>query len=117
LGLIKVKAASDGIVGYDNLKNSILKQADLLETRFTKIIDQQTEIIDFLSIIKSRKGSSTFQLKEYPILITTDIKTMHSYYFNITVFKGSINVYTQKTEELLKQAESLILLIQKEYNL
>jgi len=117
LGLIKVKAASDGIVGYDNLKNSILKQADLLETRFTKIIDQQTEIIDFLSIIKSRKGSSTFQLKEYPILITTDIKTMHSYYFNITVFKGSINVYTQKTEELLKQATSLILLIQKEYNL
>ena len=46
LGLVKVKAVSDGIVGYDNAKNSILKQAELLETRFTKIIDQQTEIID-----------------------------------------------------------------------
>lgn len=68
LGLVKEKAVSDGIVGYDNAKNSILKQADLLETRFTKIIDQQTEIFDFLSIMKSRNGSSILNLKmEFPI--------------------------------------------------
>ena len=116
LGLIKVKAVSDGIVGYDNFKNSVLKQAELLENRFTKIVDQQTEIIDFLSIMKSRKGSSPFQQKKYPVL-TTDTKTIHAYYFNITVFKASINEYTQRTDELLKQAISLIQLIKKEYNL
>jgi hypothetical protein len=117
LGLVKVKAVSDGIVGYDNAKNSILKQAELLETRFTKIIDQQTEIIDLPSIMKSKQESSGLQLKEHPVLLKTDKKTMHAYYFNITVFKGSINVYTEKTGELLKQANLLIQLIKKEYNL
>jgi hypothetical protein len=117
LGLIKVKAVSDGIVGYDNFKNSILKQAELVESQFTKIVDQQTEIIDYLSIMKLRKGSPAFQLKKYPVLLTTDKKTIHAFYFNITVFKASINEYTQKTDELLKQATSLIQLIQKEYNL
>jgi len=117
LGLIKEKTVSDGIVGYDNLKNSMLKQADLLETRFAKIIDQQTEIIDFLSMKRSGKGSYVSRPKEYPRFITTNSKSMHSYYFNITVFKGAINAYTRKVEELLNQADSLILLIQKEYNL
>ena len=117
LGLIKVKAVSDGIVEYDNFKNSVLKQAELVETRFTKIVDQQTELIDLISIMKSRKGSSAFQLKKYPVLLTTNTKTIHAYFFNITVFKASINVYTQNTDELLKQATLLIQLIQKEYNL
>jgi hypothetical protein len=118
LGLVKEKAVSDGIVDYDNAKNSILKQAELLETRFTKIIDQQTEIFDFLSIMKSRNGSSILnQKKEFPILLTTNRKAMRAYYFNIIVFKGSINVYTQKTEELMKQSTLLIQLIQKAYNL
>jgi hypothetical protein len=116
LGLIKEKAVSDGIVGYDNLKNSVLKQADLLETRFAKIIDQQTEIIDFLSIKRSGKGSPVSRPKENRF-ITTNSKSMHSYYFNITVFKGAINAYTQKAEDLLNQAEALILLIQKEYKI
>jgi hypothetical protein len=118
LGLVKEKAVSDGIVDYDNFKNSILKQAELLETRFTKIIDQQTEIFDFLSIMKSRNGSSILnQKKEIPILLTNNRKAMHAYYFNIMVFKGSINKYTQKTEELMKQSTLLIQLIQKVYNL
>jgi hypothetical protein len=51
------------------------------------------------------------------ILITTNKKTMHAYYLNIIVFKGSINVYTQETEELLEQSTLLVQLIQKEYNL
>ncbi|MGC1390182.1 MAG: hypothetical protein WA816_04035 [Bacteroidales bacterium] len=118
LGLVKEKAVSDGIVGYDNAKNSIFKQADLLETQFTKILAQQTEIFDFVSIMKSRNKSSILNLKkEFPILLTYNKKTMHAYYFNIIVFKGSINIYTQKTEGLLKQATLLIQLIQKVYNL
>ena len=117
LGLIEVKAVSDGIVGYDNFKNAILKRAELMESQFTKIVEHQTEIIDYLSIMKLRKGSPASQLKKYPVLLTTDKKTIHAYYFNITVFKASINEYTQKTDELLKQATSLIQLIQKEYNL
>jgi hypothetical protein len=117
LGLIKTKSVSDGIVGYDNAKNSMLKQAELLETRFIKIIDQQTEIIDLVSIMKSRQESAGLQVKENPVLLKTDKKTMHAYYFSITVFKGSINVYTERTDELLKQANLLIQLIKKEYNL
>jgi hypothetical protein len=68
--------------------------------------------------MKSRNGSSILnQKKEFPILLTTNRKAMRAYYFNIIVFKGSINVYTQKTEELMKQSTLLIQLIQKAYNL
>ena len=117
LGLIKVKAVADGIVGYDNAENSILNQAELLETQFTKIIDQQAGIIDLLAIMKPRPRLSTSQLKEYPKLLTNDRKTIHAYYFHLIIYKGSINAYTQRLNGLLNQATFLIQLIQKEYNL
>jgi hypothetical protein len=117
LGLVEFKEVSDGIVGYESTKTAVLKQAELLETRYEKIIDQQAEIIDLRSIMKSRQGSSIVPLKEYPPLVTTSIKKMHSFYFNITFFRGAINGYAIRTDALLNQATALIHLIQKKYKL
>jgi hypothetical protein len=117
LGLVKFKEVSDGIVGYESIKNAVLKQAELLENRYEKITDQQTEIIDLFSIMKSRQGSSIVLLKGYPLLVTTSIKKMHAFYFNITFFKGAIFGYAQRTDALLNQAHSLIQLIQEKYKL
>lgn len=117
LGLIRFKTVSDGIVGYETTKNAVLKQAELLENRYEKITDQQTEIIDLFSIMKSRQGSSIVHLKGYPLLVTTNIKKMHAFYFNITLFKGAIGGYAKRTEPLLNQATSLIQLIKEKYNL
>ena len=117
LGLVKFKEISDGIVSYENTKNAVLKQADLLETRYGKIIDQQAEIIDLYSIMKSRKGSSIVLLKDYPLLVTTSTKKMHSFYFNTTFFKGAIIGYALRTNALYNHATSLIKLIQEKYKL
>ncbi len=117
LGLVKNKDVSDGIVGYESTKNAVIKQAEMIESRFSKVTDGQTEIIDLYSIMKSRQESSLLHPKEYPVLLTTDTKKMHAYYFNLTVFKGAIIGYTQRTDGLLNQATLLIQLIQKEYNL
>jgi len=117
LGLVKFKEVSDGIVGYESTKNATLKQAEQLKTRYDKMIDQQAEIIDLYSIMKSRHGLSIVPLKGYPLLVTTSIKKMHAFYFNTTFFKGTIIGYAQRTDALLNQATSLIQLIQKKYKL
>jgi hypothetical protein len=67
--------------------------------------------------MKSRQGSSIVLLKGYPLLVTTSIKKMHAFYFNITFFKGAIFGYAQRTDALLNQAHSLIQLIQEKYKL
>jgi hypothetical protein len=117
LGLVRYKEISDGIVGYENTKNATLKQSELLETRFEKIADQQAEIIDLYSIMKSRQGSSIVLSKGYPLLVTTSTKKLHTFYFNITFFKGVIIGYTQRTDALFNQATTLIQLIHKKYKL
>jgi hypothetical protein len=117
LELVKVKSVADGIVNYNNSVNSVLKQGELLETRFIKSLEQQTEIIDLLSLMKSHNGLSFNKSENYPDLLTTDKKKINTYYFNITIFKGSIYGYNQRLEVLNDQAHSLIKLIQNEYNL
>jgi hypothetical protein len=120
LRLIKNGAVSDAIVNYDQASNAIINQSELLENQFTKVIDQQTEIIDLLAIRKLHPGSSILyilQQKEHPALLTTSKKTIHAYYFNITMFKGVINSYINKLSQMKTQSSSFIQLIQKEYNL
>jgi hypothetical protein len=117
LGLIKVKAVSDGIVGYDNALNAVLTHGELLGSQFARTINMQSEIIDFLALKKIQLGSSVFELKKYPALLSANKKTINSYYFNITIFKGAITGYTKRLEALKEQATSLCKLIQKEYNL
>jgi hypothetical protein len=117
LRLIKNKAVSDGLVSYEMATNTLLYQSKLLESQFTKVKDQQTEIIDFLAIKKLRQNLSILQQKEHPALLTNNTKTIHAYYFNIFIFKGVINSYISRLTELKKRTAPLIKIIQKEYNL
>ncbi|HEY4785985.1 MAG TPA: hypothetical protein VIH57_08045 [Bacteroidales bacterium] len=117
LSLIKKKNVSDGIVGYNEVILVVLKQTELLENRFTKILDQQSDIVDLQEIVRLKHGSPIQQLTEFPDLLTSDKKTLHSYYFNIISFKGAIDAYTQRLREVLKQNMMLFELIRKEYRL
>ena len=117
LRLIKIKPVSDGIANYEMATDALLYQSQLLESQFTKVKDQQTGIIDFLTIKKLVKKSSILQLNAHPAFLTTDIKTIHAYYFNIFILRGEINSYISRLTELKKQTSFLINIIQKEYNL
>jgi len=117
LRLIKIKAVSDGITNYEMATDALLYQSGLLESQFTKVKDQQTEIIDFLAIKKLKQKSSILLQKEHPALLTTNIRTIHAYYFSIFILKGVINSYISRLAELKKRNSPLIKLIQKEYDL
>jgi len=117
LRLIKVKAVSDGIANYEMDLNVSLNQSQLLENQFNKIKDQQSEIIDFLTLKKLVQKTSILQIKEHPALVTSNTKTIHAYYFNIFILKGVISSYIARLTELKKQTSYLMKTIQKEYNL
>ncbi len=117
LSLIKDRAVSDEIMIYSNSIKGILNQAELLEMRYQKILDQQKDIVDIQAVMMLKQESSILDLKEYPNLLATDKKTINAYYFTITSFKGSMIGYTQRLDDLLKQNTLLIQLIQKEYSL
>ena len=117
LRLIKNKAVSDGLANYEMATNALLYQSQLIESQFNKVKDQQTELIDFLAIKKLIQNTSILKVKEHPALVTSNIKTIHAYYFNIFMLKGVITSYISRLTELKNQASSLIKIIQEEYNL
>lgn len=117
LNLIKNIAVSDGIMLYSNSLKSTFTQAELLESRFQKILDQQKDLIDLLDVMKLAQGTSIYKMTKYPDLITRDKKMINAYYYNIFTFKGSIIGYTQRLNDLIDRNTYLIQLIKKEYNI
>lgn len=115
LRLIKDKTVSDSIVIYDQLKIASQLQSEFIGNQITKIIDEEAEIINFLTLMKS--SSSSLHQQDLPALLTSDEKAISSYYFKIMIFFGTTQSYTLGLEEVKKQATSLIHLIEKEYKL
>jgi hypothetical protein len=116
LRLIQNREVSEGIADYENATNVVIYQSQLLEKQFARIGEQQTQIIDFLELKKLRKNLSVAKHKQYPALLTNNVATIHSYYFNLAILKGVINSYISKLNELNSQSSSLIEMIHKEYN-
>jgi hypothetical protein len=114
--LIKKREISEGIANYENTTNVVIYQSQLLEKQFARIGEQQTQIIDFLELKKLRKNLVVTNQKQYPALLTNNVVTIHSYYFNLAILRGVINSYISKLNELNSQSSSLIEIIQKEYN-
>jgi hypothetical protein len=117
LGLVRVKPVSDGIVDYSVSVSGVVKQGELLDTRFIRSLEQKTEIIDLLSLKKLHPGSSPLKAKDYPPLLSTDKKKIHAYYFNISILRGTISAYSARLKTLNGEASSLIQLIQHQYKL
>jgi hypothetical protein len=113
LRLIKDKTVSDSIVIYDQFKIATQLQGEFFGNQITKIIDEEAEIIDFLTLMKL--SSSSLHQPDFPALLSSDNKTISSYYFKIIIFYATAQSYSSGLVEIKKQATSLIHLIQKEY--
>jgi hypothetical protein len=117
LSIINDNAVSDGIVVYSNSIKAALNQSELLETRYQKIIEYQTDIIDLQDIMRLKQGTSVLEMKEFPDLLTNDKKKLNAYYFTLVTFRGTIVGYLQRLKGLIEQNNLLTQLIQKDYDL
>ncbi len=113
LRLIRKKSVSDSIVIYDQTKVAAQLMGEFLGNQISDIIDEEAEIIDVLAFVKSSSASNV--QNDFPALLTSDNKTISSYYFKIIVLHGTLQTYYLSLEELKKQATSLIHQIEKEF--
>jgi hypothetical protein len=117
LRLIKNEGISRGISDYDFASEVVIFQAGLVENLFAKIADQQTHIIDLMSIKKNNPRSILSNQANFPALLTADKSTLHAYYFNLTLLRGVINSYQFKLNELNVLSSALIKKIRDEYSM
>jgi hypothetical protein len=118
--LIRNGPVSDAIIHYDKATSVIISQSALLASQFNKTLDQKKEIVDLLTIRKHHSGGtmrSLLKSSDHPALLTDSKRVIHSYYFDITMFKGAISSYNDKLANLMEESASDIRLIQKEYKM
>jgi hypothetical protein len=122
LRLITKKSVSDGIILYDNAIKLLDKQGDLLETRYSEMIDQQSNTIDLPAVIKLRKKAQAKKVQagkfeNFPAKLLINPKKTQVFYFNLTIFKGTIYGYNQRLEALNQQSIRLKELLRREYRI
>jgi hypothetical protein len=117
LRLVKKRAVAEGIIKYEKAKSDALKVGEFTGSQISKIIDQQSEIFDFLSINRLSENSNTESSRLKSILLETGKSNMSVYFYKIQIYNSSIYINMLQLEEVKNQSTSLIKLIQKEYDL
>jgi hypothetical protein len=117
LRLVKRRGVAEGIIKYDKAKSDALKVGEFTGSQISKIIDQQAEIFDFLSINRLSEDSNTESHILNSILLETSKNKLSVYFYKIRIYSSSIYINMLQLEEVKNQSTSLIKLIQKEYNL
>jgi len=105
LSLIKDQAVAVEIANYDLILNGINKQTELIEDRYSRVIDYKSRIIDFSKFINLGKesiASSLQHLNRIPPL-NLDKQLKNAYYFEIFAFKGAIVGYNKRLGVLLER--------------
>lgn len=117
LSLIKDQTVAAEIADYDLILNGINKQTELIESRYSRVIDYKAKIIDFSKFINFSKESivsSLQHIKSIPPL-NIDKQLKNTYYFEIIAFKGTLIGYNKRLEDLLKRNIRLNQLIKNKY--
>jgi len=117
LRLVKRRGVAEGIIKYDKAKSDALKVGEFTGSQISKIIDQQAEIFDFLSIDRLSEDSNTESNALNSILLEKNKNKLSVYFYKIQIYSSSIYINMLQLEEVKNQSTSLIKLIQKEYDL
>jgi len=115
LRLIRNKAVSDSIVSYDALVHDVEVNGDICLKFFYDLLGQQRELLNF-RLIKSNNFKELLADPKLKLLKNDDY-TINVYYNNSLSFASLLTGYKNKIVILRKEADNLLKILEKEYDL
>jgi len=115
LRLIRNKAVSDSIVNYDGLVHDVELNGDICLKFFYDLLGQQRELLNF-KMIKSNNFKLLLNDPKLKLLKYDDY-SINVYYNNALSFASLLTGYRNKLVVLRKEADNLIKILEKEYDL
>jgi hypothetical protein len=115
--LIKEKKIRDGIFAYNKAKDDAHQIGEFTGNQISELLDQQTELFDYLSIFRKESDTHEAMQGDPSILLVKDNYHMNAYYSKLRLYKASTQMSNFQLNELKKQASLLISQIQNTYRL
>ncbi|MFZ0283565.1 MAG: hypothetical protein WAL29_18070 [Bacteroidales bacterium] len=115
LRLVRKIAISDSIVNYYSSSDNVKYNTGFCLDEFNKILDSEIEILYF-KYLRSYNIDSIPHLKDLELLINEPVK-INQFYNQVIFYLSSLINYNILITDLKKEAESLMGLVNKCYNL
>lgn len=115
LRLIQKKSQSDSIVQYYSSSENVDYNTEYCLKEFNKILDYEKEIFDF-GVLRRHNINSLQNLKDLKLLIDDPLSLNH-FYNQLIMYMSALMNYNTLLTDLKKEAESLISLTKKNYNI
>ncbi len=115
LRLIQKIAISDSIVNYYSSSENVKYNTGFCLDEFNKLLDSEKEILYF-KYLRSFRIDSIRHLRDLELLIYEPVK-INQFYNQVITYLSSLINYNILITDLKKEAESLMNLVNKSYNL
>jgi len=115
LRLIRNKAVSDSIVNYDALVHDVEVNGDICLRFFYDLLGKQRELLNY-RLIKSNDFKILLTDPKLKLLKNDDY-SIDIYYNNALSFASLLTGYKNKLVVLRKEADNLLRLLEKEYDI
>ena len=115
LRLIQKIAISDSIVNYYSSSENVKYNTGFCLDEFNKLLDSEKEILYF-KYLRSFRIDSIRHLRDLELLINEPVK-INQFYNQVITYLSSLINYNILITDLKKEAESLMNLVNKSYNL
>jgi hypothetical protein len=113
--LIRNKKAAASINAYDNRGKKVINQQGYYEAYLTKITEASAKLLNFVALHAQRK-STTLNYDSAKLMYPDQTKLLELANMSV-MFKGVLQMYVARLEEMEKEAINLIATLKKEYHL
>jgi hypothetical protein len=118
MSLIKDKKAADAIIEYDSKMRELDKDMPILIEFFNTVVKSWQEIFSTEAISKDEmQTDAQVNNRSKNYLLKSDKATLGRFYNELKAFRSSCRSIRHEEEFLKQDAESLIILLKKEYHL